>query len=136
MKNRTVTISVSAPRDTVFNFLAKVENLPQWATEFCERMERRDGHWMALTSQGWLYVDAVADPRTGVIDMFAGPARDQLGLFPVRVIALPGGRTHVSFTFFQGPGMPDELYERQYQSLLIEMRGLTQRFGGGELHAA
>ena len=31
-----------------------------------------------------------ADPRTGVIDMFAGPQPDGLALFPTRVVALPG----------------------------------------------
>jgi hypothetical protein len=51
------------------------------------------------------------------------------------VLPLPGHRTLVSFTFIQPPGLPDELYEKQYQSLLVEMQGLLRRFGGGELHA-
>ena len=69
-----------------------------------------------------------SDRKTGVVDMFAGPTLDQMGIFPCRVIAMPGGATAISFTFFQPPDMPDEIYARQYKSLLIEMDGLKKRF--------
>jgi uncharacterized protein YndB with AHSA1/START domain len=32
MINRTVTAVLEAPRDHVFAYLARVENLPEWAT--------------------------------------------------------------------------------------------------------
>ncbi len=134
MKNRTVSITVAAPRDDVFQFLRKVENLPQWATEFCTAVEKRNGYWFAHTSQGEVRFEIAADADTGVLDMWVGPAPDQMSLFPVRVLSL-GEETFVSFTFFQPPEMPDELYEMQYCSLLVEMWGLVTRFGGGDLHA-
>ena len=134
MHIRTIAVTLAAPRDTVFNYLADIENLPKWATEFCERIELRHGRWWASTSQGEMLVEVETSAGTGVIDMRAGPAVDQLGLFPIRVLPLALHRAFVSFTFMQPPGLPDELYEKQYQSLLIEMRGLIQRFGGGELH--
>jgi uncharacterized protein YndB with AHSA1/START domain len=31
MNIHPLTVTVSAPRDTVFNFLADIENLPRWA---------------------------------------------------------------------------------------------------------
>ena len=34
MINRTVTVVLPAPRDEVFAFLSKVENLPLWATSY------------------------------------------------------------------------------------------------------
>ena len=135
MHIRTVSVSVSAPRDTVFHFLADIENLPKWATEFCERLELRQGRWWAYTSQGEMFVDVETSAGTGVIDLRAGPAPDQLGTFPIRVLPLSARSALVSFTFIQPPGLPDELYEKQYQSLLVEMQGLIRRFGGGELHA-
>ncbi|MBI3884288.1 MAG: hypothetical protein HY302_00940 [Opitutae bacterium] len=135
MNIRTVTITVPASRDDVFNFLAQIENLPLWATEFAERVYLKDGRWRAATSLGELFVAIDADAGTGVIDLRAGPTPEQMGLFPLRVVARPGGAA-ASFTFFQSPGLPDELDERQYASLLVEMRGLVARFGGGELHAA
>ena len=134
MNVRTVSLTVAAPRDTVFHFLADIENLPKWATEFCERLELRQGRWWAYTAQGEMLVEAEASAATGVIDLRVGPAEDQLALFPLRVCPLSTGGALVSFTFIQPPGLPDELYERQYQSLLIEMQGLLRRFGGGEIH--
>ncbi len=131
---RTVNLAVRAPRDTVFNFLADIENLPRWATEFCERVELRRGRWWALTSRGELLCYTCADDATGVIDLCCGPSDDEVWRFPIRVWTVPGA-TLVQFTFAQPPATPDEAYERQFQSLLTEMRGLLTRFGGGLLHA-
>ena len=38
--------------------------------------------------------------------MFAGPTKDQVAIFPTRVVALPDGRTAFSFTMFQAPTCP------------------------------
>jgi hypothetical protein len=71
-----------------------------------------------------------ADPRTGVIDMFAGPSKDQMAIFPTRAIQLPDGRTAFSFTMFQGPGMPDELFDSQHESLKREFANTAVVFAG------
>ncbi len=128
MNSRTVAIVVAAPQRHVFDFLSRIENLPVWATEFCEGLRKVDGHWKVVTSAGELFFRIDAHAGTGVIDMFGGPTLEQMAVFPVRALALPTGQTAVSFTFFQLPGMPDELYERQYKSLVIEMQGLRKRF--------
>lgn len=130
MNNRTVTIVVAASKEAVFNFLSNIENLPAWATEFCERLKKEGSHHKVVNSGGELFFKIESDRKTGVIDMFAGPTLEQMGIFPTRVISLPGGQTAVSFTFFQPPDMPAEIYERQYKSLLIEMNGLKKRFSG------
>jgi hypothetical protein len=136
MQTRTVNLILTAPARGVFPFLAQLENLPAWATEFCSRVYQTAGRWKAVTSQGELFCEAEASAATGVIDLRIGPAPDQLGLFPLRVLSPAPGLTAVQFTFFQPPGLPDELYEKQYRSLLVEMRGLAHRFGGGTLHPA
>ena len=129
MNNQTVIIVVPASKDSVFEFLANVENLPAWATEFCEGLKTEGKHHKVVTSAGELFFKIQSDRKTGVIDMFAGPTLDQMGIFPCRVIAMPGGLTAVSFTFFQPPNLPDDVYEQQHKSLLIEMDGLKRRFG-------
>ena len=43
MNIRTIALSVAAPRDTVFNFLADIENLPKWAGSWCERLTLERG---------------------------------------------------------------------------------------------
>lgn len=135
MKVRTVSVRISAPADQVFHFLADVENLPRWATEFCDRVELEADGWVAHTQQGPLCFRIVADPGTGVIDMWSGPAPDQMSVYPVRVLGMADGTALVSFTFLQSADVSDALYERQYHALLVEMQGLARLFGGGELHA-
>ena len=81
-----------------------------------------------MNGLGEFYFDIDADPKTGVIDMYAGASQDQLGLFPTRVVELPGGTSAYSFTMFQAPGMPDELFESQYQSLLREFDNIRREF--------
>jgi hypothetical protein len=73
---------------------------------------------------GEFYFTIAADEQTGVIDMYAGPTEDELALFPTRVVPLPGGRSAYTFTMFQAPGMPDDLFESHYQSLLREFDSL------------
>ena len=69
-----------------------------------------------------------ADPETGVIDMLAGPAADELALFPTRVVPLGDDASAFTFTMFQGPGLPDEIFEAQYRSLLREFDNLAREF--------
>lgn len=136
MNIRTLAITVSAPRDTVFNFLADIENLPRWAADFCERLYLERGRWKALTSQGELFCDLEANNGTGVIDLRTGPSPDRMTLLPLRVLSLSARATLVTLAFVQAPEWPAGLAQRDGDELLAELQGLARRFGGGELHAA
>ena len=129
METRTATTILSAPRTQVFDYLSRIENLPAWATEFARELRYEDGKPKVVNGLGEFYFAIDADPATGVIDMYAGPAEDELGLFPTRVVGLPGGASAFTFTMFQAPGMSDELFEAQYRSLLRELENLRARFG-------
>jgi len=128
MEQRTVTTVLDAPKEQVFDYLSRIENLPDWATEFARELKYEDGKAKVVNGLGEFYFTIDADPDTGVIDMFAGPAEDELALFPTRVVELPGGQSAFSFTMFKAPGMPDELFESQYQSLLREFENLRSTF--------
>jgi hypothetical protein len=52
-----------------------------------------------------------------------------MAVFPTRAVALPDGRTAYSFTMFQGPDMPDELFESQHESLKRELAGVRDLLG-------
>ena len=129
METRTATTILSAPKTQVFDYLSRIENLPAWATEFARELRYEDGKPKVVNGLGEFYFAIDADPATGVIDMYAGPAEDELGLFPTRVVGLPGGASAFTFTMFQAPGMSDELFESQYRSLLRELENLRARFG-------
>ena len=128
MSSRTVTTVLDAPKERVFDFLARVENLPKWATEFARELKVENGRARVVNGLGELDFSIESDPDTGVIDMFAGPSQDELALFPTRVVALPDGSSAYTFTMFQGPGMPDELFEAQYQSLVREFENIRREF--------
>lgn len=128
METRTVTAVLGAPKEAVFDYLSKVENLPKWATEFARELKYENGKAKVVNGLGEFYFAIAADPETGVIDMYAGPTERELAVFPTRVVALPGGGSAYSFTMFQAPGMPDELFESQYASLRREFENIRGEF--------
>jgi hypothetical protein len=128
VRSQTVTTVLPAPRDAVFNYMSDIEKLPEWATEFARELRREGEDYKVVNGLGEFYFEVRADPQTGVIDMFAGPSKDRMAVFPTRAIALPDGRTAYSFTMFQGPDMTDELFEAQHCSLQREFANLEQVF--------
>jgi hypothetical protein len=130
MRSETVTTVLEAPPDEVFAYMADIENLPEWATEFARELRREGGDYKVVNGLGEFYFRIAAEPETGVIDMFAGPTKDAMGVFPTRAVGLPDGRTAYSFTMFQAPDMPDELFEAQHASLQREFANIGRALGG------
>jgi hypothetical protein len=128
MTNVTVTAILEAPRDDVFAYLSKIENLPEWASEFARELKYVDGKAKVVNGLGEFFFRIEADPRTGVIDMLVGPTESELALFPTRVVELPGGRSAYTFTMFKAPGMDDDLFEAQHRSLEREFDNIRARF--------
>ena len=128
MINRTVTAVLDAPRDVVFEYLSRLDNLPEWATDFAQELKYVDGKAKVVNGLGEFYFSIEADPDTGVIDMYASPSEDELALFPTRVVPLGLDKSAYSFTMFKAPEMPDELFESQYESLRREFDNIRGRF--------
>jgi hypothetical protein len=128
MRSETVTTILPAPQQQVFKYLSEIEKLPEWATEFARELRREGDDYKVVNGLGEFYFLIKADPGTGVIDMFAGPNKEQMAIFPTRTVALPDGRTAFSFTMFQGPDMPDALFESQHQSLKREFVNIEAAF--------
>jgi hypothetical protein len=128
MISRTITAVLDAPKEAVFDYLAQIENLPEWATEFAPELKDDQGDAKVVNNLGEFYLRIAADPETGVIDMYAGPTKDELALFPTRVVALPDGRSAYSFTMFKAPGVSDDLFESQHESLRREFDNIRARF--------
>ena len=130
MRSETVTTVLDAPPTEVFALLSDIERLPEWATEFARELRREGDDYKVVNGLGEFYFSIAADERSGVIDMFAGPTKDAMAVFPTRAVALPDGRTAYSFTMFQAPGMPDELFEAQHASLRREFANIERLLGG------
>jgi hypothetical protein len=128
MRSETVTTILPAPQREVFDYMSDIEKLPEWATEFARELRCEGKDYKIINGLGEFFFEIKADPETGVIDMFAGPTKEQMALFPTRAVALPDGRTAFSFTMFQGPDMPDELFESQHESLKREFTNIQTAF--------
>jgi len=133
MRNATVTTVLDAPEREVFSYIADIRNLPEWATEFARELRREGDDYKVVNGLGEFFFALDADPASGVIDMYAGPSKEAMTIFPTRTFALPDGRTAFSFTMFQAPDMPDELFESQYESLKREFANIERRFSGPRL---
>lgn len=132
MINRTVTAVLDAPKDVVFDYLSQLANLTEWATEFAQELKYVDGKAKVVNGLGEFYFVIDADRRSGVIDMYAGPTEGELAHFPTRVVPLGEDRSAYSFTMFKAPGMPDELFESQYESLRREFDNIRGRFAADQ----
>jgi len=130
MNTYTVTAVLDAPKEAVFDYLSRLDNMPEWATEFAQELKYEDGKAKVVNGLGEFFFRIEADPNSGVIDMYAGASEDELGLFPTRVVGLPGGKSAYSFTMFKAPGMSDDLFESQYDSLRREFQNIRRRFAG------
>lgn len=130
MKSRTATVVLPVPRDVAFAYLAEIENLPRWANEFARELVVVDGKHKVRNGLGEFFFQIEADPDTGVVDMLAGPTEEELALFPTRVVPLPGGSSAFTFTMFQAPGQPDELFESQYSALVRELENVERELAG------
>src|SRR3954452_21038606 len=129
MRSATVTTVLDRPQSAVFEYLADIEHLPEWATEFARELRREGDDYKVVNGLGEFFFAIEADRASGVIDMYAGPAKDAMAVFPTRAVALPDGRTAYSFTMFQAPGMPDELFDAQYASLRREFDNIERLVG-------
>jgi len=121
METRTQTLALKAPKEKAFAFLADIDNLPKWATQFCKglRTDSRGRH-KVVTPNGEIFFRIDADPKTGVLDMFGGPTEDQMAYWPARVVERPGAGSLFIFTAMQYPGMPDEVFAKQCEGLKHE----------------
>jgi len=108
MISRTASVVLHAPKEDVFSYLSKTENLPKWANIFCKELKVVNGKNKIVTPLGEMFFEIRSDKETGTIDMFAGPIDNQMSIFPVRVLDMPGGGDSVVlFTMFQTPGLAD-----------------------------
>ena len=128
MRHATVTTVLEAPREAVFDYMAEIENLPRWATEFVRELHHDADGYRVVNGLGEYRFEIRADRDTGVIDMYAGPDAERMAVFPTRAVALPDGRTAYSFTMFQAPDMPDDLFDAQHASLQREFANIEAVF--------
>ena len=75
MRSATVTTVLQAPQSAVFEYMADIEHLPEWATEFARELRRDGDDYKVVNGLGEFYFTIHADPARGVIDTAEANAR-------------------------------------------------------------
>lgn len=131
MKTSTHTLPLSAPKTKAFTFLADIENLPKWATMFCKELKKdAQGKHKVVTPGGEIFFKIVGDEKSGTIDMYGGPTEEQMSYWPARVVERPGAGSLFIFTSMQYPGMSDEVFTMQCESLKQEFAHIVAHVDG------
>ena len=128
MNSVTETCVVNVPRDSVFEFLSNIENIPKWATKFVSKLTLVDNKYKALTPIGEVFIRLDIDKKAGLIDIYAGPTEDNMTPAYMRIISLQNTSTAVMFTFFQYDSTPDAIWEIFCEWIKIEVDNIKRHF--------
>lgn len=124
MRSDTQTITIAAPVEEVHAFVADPGNLPRWAIGFAKSVAPADdGRWLVESPAGPVTVRVDADARRGTVDFVMQPAPGVEGVAHSRVVPNGDGAEYI-FTQFQSPGMPDEVFAQQVESVAREFAAL------------
>lgn len=120
MRSDTKTVSIDADPKKVVRFLSDPRNLPRWAVGFAKNVREDGGRWFVGTGTGEMGIRVTSDQPTGVVDFWISPAPEVEVLAASRVIPR-GCRSEYTFTQFQAPNMPDDVFEKSVKALEHEL---------------
>ena len=123
MRADTQTVTIQAAPTEVLNFVADGANLPRWAIGFAKSVARRGQVWVVTTGSGEVPTTITIDEPVGTVDFHmdmgaAGEARAY-----ARVLPNEAGSEFL-FTQFQGPGVPDDVFEQLVAAVGHELAAL------------
>lgn len=128
LESVTETCVVQVPKDTVFDFLSDLENLPKWSTQFVRSIIRVGGKTKAVTPLGEVFLRIVANRDSGLVDIYAGPVEEQMTPAYLRVIPFSANSTGVMFTFFKWASTDDEAWKTFTKWIAIEVQAIKDHF--------
>ncbi len=120
MNVHTKTQKFNCSPEVLIDLLGKEENLAKWATIFCQEVKKQGEDYKITTPMGEMYFKINKDLETGVIDMKAGPTKDQMWGGYHRVVSDNMGGSIFIFTHLQAPDESDESFHAGCQGLDAE----------------
>ena len=121
---RAHTVSVGIPVDpkAVYAYASDPANLPVWTPGFVKSIEKQGTSWIAQTPLGQVAFRFVPANEFGVldhdVDLPSGTFRN-----PMRVIP-NGNGSEVLFTLIQLPGVSDEQYQQDMDTVRADLNKL------------
>lgn len=123
MRSRTISVSIAASPQQVYEFAGNPANLPKWAPGFVKSIVNRDGTWVAETTMGKVTFNFAQRNSLGVLDHGVTLPSGETFSNPMRVVA-NGEGSEVLFTLFQQPAMTEAEFERDTQTVLRDLETL------------
>lgn len=107
----SMNISVQIAREpaAVYEYVADLNNLPNWAATFCKSIRKEGDGWLMETSLGTMAIRLTPNNSLGVLDHYLTPPDGETIYVPVRVVA-NGSGSEVIFTLFRLPGVSEADY--------------------------
>ncbi|MGH7177133.1 MAG: hypothetical protein ACREJC_07130 [Tepidisphaeraceae bacterium] len=123
----TLSVSLKAPFDEVFDFVSDAQNLHLWTVDFATSPpERRGDLFVVATPRGPLELFVRGNRESGVIDFHFG--RDgQFRCSPSRLVRNEDGCVYM-FTQFEPPDAPPGLFEKLVENVRKELEILENRW--------
>lgn len=125
MKSATLSVTIAAAPQEVFDYVSDLQNMPLWAVNYCQRVRQEGDRWIATTPFGEIETTVEADAEYGIVDFHSQAGPDVDVLTPTRVV-LNGEQTEYIFTFFQYPSMSDQEFQAGQKSLQEELNLLKR----------
>src|SRR5262249_25890290 len=121
MRSATHTITIDAPRDDVFAFLADGANLPRWAPNFATAVRPDGDGWIVDQGTGELRVALPANRELGTIDLVITLPSGARRAVYLRVLPNGDGAEFL-FTLFHSDSRSDDDVARQNAEVAEELR--------------
>ena len=130
MKVQVKTAQFNVAPEVVYDFISKIENLPKWATNYAKSVRKVENDYIVDTPMGELIQKFECNEKSGVIDMHAGPSKDQLWTWYLRIFSNNFGASILNFTSIQMPGQPEADFNGQCDSLEEEFENIRKAVEG------
>lgn len=123
MKSHTISISIKKDLKTVYEFISNLENLPRWASSTFPSIKEINGEWLIDTPQGQNKVKLTERNNFGILDHYVELPFGVEVFIPMRVVKNNDG-SEVMVTVFQTTEMTNEVYEKDLQTVNIDLNKL------------
>ncbi len=124
-ESRHISVRVERSRDVVYDYVLAPANFPEWASGLGSSVEEVDGRWVAASPMGRIIVAFVPRNEYGVLDHDVTLPAGEVVYNPMRVIA-DADHCEVVFTLRRGPGMSDEEFQRDAETVATDLAALKR----------
>jgi hypothetical protein len=126
-QSRTLSVSVACPPAEVVAYIRDYRRLSEWLS-FISGVREEGGRWFLDTPQGAMAIAFVPANELGVVDHHVALADSQAFYNPMRVVS-NGTGSEVLFTLFKAPGMSDEQFAADAETVQRDLANLARRLG-------